>query len=341
MGFVQRCAVAGRSILMVAAAGLALSACAPMYSATGVLLSGYAKDNVVPYVQASKDTDLATCGTALGQSQLLGSFSRVMDDPDYLMFYNSLLAGYCADGYAAEANLRYLRASQSGNVEEATDARIAEKRWHAVAARRRYTAYRHLVETYGRPGVGGCPDLDDESDQSTYLIGLVTVLQAVQSDLLSGSQVGIPRDLAVNAGRAAKCLDNDRWWGVPDAVQATVWSFVPGTTPEGKTPWQVFHKSAAQAKASGMRLALALYGIAAENQGRTDELQRAIAAAAAIRGDQAPSEYVLVDRLAVAQLRHLSDKLWTEAEGHRTPIDGLGQFPGESSSPKPDTKGLL
>lgn len=341
MGFVQRCAVTGRSILTVTAVGLALSACAPMYSTTGVLLSGYAKDNVVPYVQASKDTDLATCGTALGQSQLLGSFSRVMDDPDYLMFYNALLAGYCADSHANEANLRYLRASQNGNVEEATDARIAEKHWHAVAARRRYTAYQHLVKTYGRPGSGDCPDLDDESDQVTYLIGLVTTLQAVQSDLLSGSQVGIPRNLAVNAGRASRCLDNDRWWGVPDAVQATVWSFVPGTTPEGQTPWAVFHNSAELAKASGMRLALALYGIAAENRGQTEELKQAIADAAAIGGGHAPGHYVLVDRLAVLQLHHLSDKLWTEAEGHRTPVDALGQFPGEGASKKPNTEGLL
>lgn len=325
--------------VVLAAAGLVLGGCAPVYSTTGVLLSDYAEDNVVPHVQSTSDTDMAACGTGTGMNQFLASFGRVMHDPDYVMFYTDLLAGYCATFHAADENLRYLRASQAGRVNEAADARIAEKRWHALAARRRHSAFQHLTSAYGRLG-GDCPDLDTEADQVTYLIGLVVGLQAMQSDARSGLQVGIPRDIARGAAEASQCLDNERWWGAPAAVRATVWTLVPGSRPEDRDIWATYRASARQARDSGMRLALALYVNGADNAGKTNEIKNAIREAAAIGGDRAPEPYVLVDRLAATEIQHLSDQIWTREAGKRTPVGALGDFPGEKPE-QPDTEGLL
>ncbi|MBA1145981.1 hypothetical protein H0Z60_02805 [Ectothiorhodospiraceae bacterium WFHF3C12] len=325
--------------VLLAAAALLLGGCAPVYSTTGTLLADYAEDNVVPHVQSTRDTDMATCGTGTGMNQFLASFGRVMHTPDYVMFYTDLLAGYCAAFRAADENLRYLRASNAGDVNEAADARIAEKRWHAIAAERRYSAFRHLTSAYG-PLDGDCPDLDAEADQMTYLIGLVVGLQAMQSDARSGLQVGIPRDIAPRAADASRCLDNERWWGAPGAVRATVWTLVPGSRPDDRDIWATYRRSVRLADDAGMRLALALYVNGADNAGNTPELKNAVRHTARIGGDRAPERYVLVDRLATMEVRHFSDQLWTRESGKRTPVGALGRFPGETPA-QPDTEGLL
>jgi len=328
-----------RNALIVLAC-ITLAGCAPVHSTTGVIVTDYAEDHVVPYVQTSDDPYLAGCGTATGQSHLLASFSRVMDDPHPLMFYNGAMAGYCAELRAAEADLRHLRARFAGEVEEAQDARIVEKRWRAVAAQRRYDAYQHFVAVYGDPG-GACPSLGDDEDELTYMMGLLTGLQAMRSDIRSGTQVGVPRDIALKAARASECLDDERWWGVPSAIRATIWTIVPGAAPEGREPWTIYGSSADLAEASGMRLALGLYAMGAANLGDDDRLRRAIRAAARTGGEQAPERYRLLDRLTLLQIRHLSDRIWTRETGSRTPVGALGEFPGDPAQSEPDVEELL
>ena len=54
-------------------------------------------------------------------------------------------SGVCAENQALEQELRYLRASKAGRVTEAQDARIAQKRWAAIAAERQYAAISSLL----------------------------------------------------------------------------------------------------------------------------------------------------------------------------------------------------
>ena len=56
-------------------------------------------------------------------------------------------SGICAENQALEAELRYLRASKAGNVSEAQDARIEQKRWAATAAQRQY----NWLSTFSKP----------------------------------------------------------------------------------------------------------------------------------------------------------------------------------------------
>lgn len=321
--------------------GLVASGCTPLYMPVGGVLSAYSADHVVPHVQSLDDSDMAACGTGNSLQQLLGSFQGVGVNPHFVLFYTELLAGACAEAKANEANLQYLVARQEGRAAAARDARIAEQRWHALAAQRRLRAYNHIVARYGDPADARCPRLWGDDNQLAYLLGLVTGLQAVQSDLRSGAQVGVPRDIAVNAGRAASCLNNEKWWGVPQAIEATVWAFVPGTLPEGRDTWESFRQAAAVAERSNMRLAIALYGNGADNQGNEAEVRAALERIASVgRNGSPPEQYVLIDRLAEAVAWQLSDQIWISETGSRTPIGSLGRFPG-SQQPAPDIDGLL
>ena len=48
-----------------------------------------------------------------------------------------------------EAELRYLRASKAGQVTEAQDARIEQKRWAGIAAERQYASYQAFRKSLG------------------------------------------------------------------------------------------------------------------------------------------------------------------------------------------------
>ncbi len=334
-----------RSRLSACLAGLAalvLSGCASVFPPTGVILSQYAGEHVVPYAQATTDTQMAVCGTGLGTSHLIGSFSRVSFDPHYLMFYNAQLAAYCSEASAHDASLRYLRARNQGQIAEATDALNEEKNWHALTARRRFESYSHMVQAYEDPGQGECPFFWYDDDELAFMLGLVTGMQAVRSDMLSGAQVGVPRNLAVHAAAGANCLDNTKWWGVPDAIRATVWAYVPGTQPEDADIWETYRSAAEVAGQSGMRLALALYATGADNRGNVEELKNAIRLAAEIGKKTAPPQAnKLVDAISMDVVQYFSDKIWTEEAGHRTPVGALGTFPNEGGSADIDTEGLL
>ncbi|MCE7524909.1 hypothetical protein [Alloalcanivorax xenomutans] len=331
------------SRVITLAATLVLSGCATVYPPLGWTLGAYAEDEVTPYVLSEDDPNLAACGTGNGLTQLMASFSRVVESPDYVLFYTHLLTGLCAEEHAYEADRRYWRARQQGQPVIARDELLQAQRWHALAAERRMNSVTALTRRYGDLDEPRCPRLRSRNDELAYMVGLVTALQAVRSDLLSGGQVGVPRDLAVQAMRASTCLDNERWWGVPQAIRATVWSFVPGSAPEGADVWQAYRQAGAIAARNGATLPLTLFALGAGNQGHDDKLREALRQAAAILdAEMAPPEpYALVDFISRGQLLYLSDQIWIEQTGARTPAGALGTFPGESRRPAPNIQDLL
>jgi hypothetical protein len=109
-----------------------------------------------------------------------------------------------------------------------------------------------------------------------------------------------------------------------------VWTSVPGTAPAGADPWQAFREAAHAGDAAGVRLASALRAQRAAAVGRLDELQAAIRAhAESLRRHASAPRWRLLDQLATRLILHESDRLWTQAEGHRTPYGELGSLPGE------------
>lgn len=326
------------SLPLMAGLAVCLTGCGLIYKPTGKVLAHYSQDNVVPYVLGSGDLDLSACGTGMGQHQLLASFSRVIDKPSEVLLNTNLLAGLCSEAEAQEAQLRFARALRAGNTEEARDARIESQRLYRRTALRRYEAYQNTVDAFGEFGDGNCPSLGNKTRQAEYMTGLLTSVQALLSDIQASSSVGVPQDVAARAGRASECLDNEKWWGIPNALQAVVWLSVPGTAPDGVDPWNQLTQAADLGESKGMPMAAMLYAVAGYGQSDEQREKEGIRQVAKIYNNGiGPKDYLILGEVAYSQALFLSDRIWTRETGKRTPFLSLGDFPGEDSGSSSDS----
>lgn len=330
-----------KSTLVAAAGAALLSGCGLIYKPVGHTLNHYSLDEVIPYTLGSGDLDKSSCGTGLSLAQLTGSFSRVINRPARLLVLVNTTAAYCSEAEAQKYHLLVQRNLHSGQTDVAQDNRIVAQRWERTTALRRYQAYKDTMTAYGDIGDGQCPDLRNEMgtdlDQLTFLTGVLTGVQGLLNDIQANSSVGIPQDIAAKAGRASQCMDNRKWWGVPKALEAVVWLSVPGNMPDGADPWAQLRQSAAIGQADGIALAPMLYAIAAYGQSDTAKEKEAIKLVAdTYNGKNVPSQYLLLNQIAYSEALYLSDQIWMEAEGHRTPLVALGSFPGDSSASSSD-----
>ena len=321
------------SLPLMAGAAVLLSGCGLVYKPTGHVLAAYSQDEVVPHVMASGDLDLSACGTGMGQNQLLSSFSRVIDRPSRVLLTTSLLAGLCSEAQAQEADLRFERALRAGDTVAARDARTQAQRMYRRTALRRYQAYKDSVRAFGELGDDQCPSLSGETDEIEHLVGTLTSVQALLSDIQASSSVGVPQDVAAKAGRETECMDNDKWWGIPDALQAVVWLSVPGTAPEASDPWTQLKQAADYGESEGMPQAAMLYAMAGYGQSDEAREKEGIQQVARIYNNGIkPRDYLILGEVAYSQAMFLSDRIWTRETGQRTPFLGLGDFPGDDAS---------
>ena len=311
---------AGLSALLL----ILLTGCSTIYTTTGWFAYDYSEEYAMPYMLKSDDAQL---GCAMGEALTPGllSFSQVTWAPDRLATMMYMQAGSCVDARANAEGLAYIRAYKAQNIGEAKDARIRQKRLHAIAASRQYKAYKHLVAEFGEPGEE-CPSLSDD-DELFWMLGLVSGLQAVMSDVRAQGEVGVPKDIAMKAVRGSRCLDSKKWWGVPMAMQAAVWTMLPDRAPRGVDPWYALSKASDVAARSGVRLAQAIEVTIADGSGNQDRLRDAIRRhAKSVKTQKPKHQYRMLDLIAQQQVLAISDRLWTEATGSRTPIGGLGSF---------------
>ena len=321
------------SLPVMAVVAVMLSGCGLIYKPTGWVLTSYAQDQAVPYALASGDPDLTACGSGKGLNQLIGSFGPVIGRPSKVMVAVGLLAGACSEAKAHEADLHFARALRAGNTEEARDARIKAQRYYRTTALRRYQVYKDTVDAFGEIGEGECPSFGDDTVEAEFMSGVLTSVQGLLSDIQASSSVGVPQNIARKAGRAITCLDNEKWWGVPQAVQAVVWLTVPGTTPDGKDPWAELKQAADLGEKKGMPLAATFYALAGYGQSDVAKEKEGIRQVAHIYNDvEPPADYLLLVEIGYQQAQFLSDRIWTKQTGKRTPFQGLGTFPGETDS---------
>ena len=307
------------SLSVLVFASLGVNGCS-IHALTGGMLNDYTVHHVTPYLMTTDDIDMA-CETGVSLGSQLMSYARVTDAPDEAGVTTLASAASCSEFRVWDAELRQIRATQAGNVREAMDARIEEKRHRLSAARRMMRSYGYLVAEYGEPG-GTCPEFEEDEDEIAWLVGLLTASAAVQHDRATGGLIGVPLDVPVKAARGMECLDNDKWWGGPMALRAAVWLGVPGATPEGEDPWARLAEARAIGAEAGMRIAHAVSAQAAWSAGKMDIVQDVIREMAASREQTPPpARFQLVDVTALAQAEAMSDKIWTKATGHRTPGD--------------------
>ena len=330
-----RCMRALFLLSFLAAAGCSFH---PIYSTTGMVMTDFAWDESTPYIFTLDDPDMAcTLGTSL--NPFVYSFSRVTDEPLRTGSLLMLLSGNCSEEQAWEAQLRSLRAEQQGNVKEAQDARTEAKRLYGLTAQRRLVSYQRAMQAYDydpNDPDQGCPYFDSDQDELAFLLGNLTGLQAVMNDAASGVQAGVPRDIAAHAEKAARCLSNRKWAGLPDAIRAAVWLLIPDTKPAGsKGPWETLAEGRRLGIEKGMRAANALEIVVAENMGREDVLAASLQAFADSEAKfKVWKDYQLVDKVARNTALAVSDRYWTQHYGERTPALKFGQLKKTSDQPK-------
>lgn len=310
--------------LIVASTLVAVSGCSSIYRTTGWFAYDYSETYAMPYVMKTDDTQMG-CAMSEAMTPMLLSFSELTWSPDRLATTMYMQAGACAEAEAGEEGLTYLRAYKAQNIAEAKDSRIRQKRLFALAASRQYKGYQHMVAEFGEPGET-CPDMDQD-EEFFWMLGLVSGLQAVMSDVRGQGEVGVPKDIAMKSVRGSQCIDAKRWWGIPKAMQAAVWTMMPDNAPEGVDPWEELKQASLIAGDAGVRLAQAVEVVIADGSGNEERLRDAIRRHAQSIKTKSPSkEYRMLDVVATQQVLAVSDRLWTEATGSRTPVGGLGTF---------------
>lgn len=308
----------------------ALSGCGMIYKTTGDVLVSYGQAELLPYMLAYDDVRMG-CITGEAQTPLLMSFESVGSHPEKLGVMVFTTAAVCAEQMALESELRYRRALKAGNVSEAQDARIEQKRWSALAAQRQLTAYNLMTEELGEMKDGECPRLNHKLEQLVWLVGNISGVTALVNDGAADGSVGVPRDIVAKVQRNATCIDNEKWWGAPEGLRAAVWTILPQLAPEGAQPWKTLEQSAQMGFDQGVRLGSAFYAMSAYGKGDTARLRDAIRDFANNDQNLNP-EYAMIDAIAGGLIRGLSDRMWTEATGKRTPLQGLGTFWDDQSN---------
>lgn len=315
-----------RSLLLIALLiyGLTLQGCTAIYKATGDILVNYGRAEMTPYLLTYNDLDMA-CATGESLTPFLVSFESVNANPTRLAVLTNSMAALCAQQRALEQELRYVRALQNGLAAEASDARTLQKRYSAVAGARLYESHQRSLAEYGEVTDKRCPRLRTDFDEMVFMIGLLNGVQALLYDASADNTLGLPRNIAAKASEAAVCLDNEKWWGVPEGIQAAVWSILPMLAPTGTDPWKGLQQASQHGYDAGVRLSSALYAVSAYSASNDEQLRRAIREFSQ-NGENLNPDYAMLDAIATFTVLAISDRMWTNAIGERTPFKTLGTF---------------
>lgn len=286
---------------------------------------GFAEDQGVPYMLTTDDVALG-CAMSEALTPFLLSFSQVTAPPNELAVLFYFMAGNCSEFKAWEEELRYLRAIRAKNPSEAEDARISQQRLLSQAARRQYTGYRYLASAIAEPG-GDCPELESDDERFYWMVGLLNGVLAVINDLASEGNANVPLDIAHKSSRGASCLDNEKWWGLPNAIQAAIWATVPRDKPDHIDPLNILERSMQTGSEQGILIPQVLAAQVYMGLGNTDEVKNIIRRHKEKKESLSPKpEFRILNQVSILQLQAISDRLWTEATGKRTPIGAFGTF---------------
>jgi hypothetical protein len=331
------------SILGLGIAGLALSACSTVSRTVSTKAIDVVEASVAPAGLQLADVDMA-CSYALTSVPLLDASRAFGASPALVNAVLLMTAGVCADARAADEELRYLRAFRSKRLEEAEDARAAQKHWARVAMERQLASFglmRAAFEgqrgyTYGR----GCPRFRRDFDELAYLVGSIAGTQAVLNAATSQRGSGGILDIPPQVEAAMACLDNAKWWGGPEALRAVVLSILPGGAQRPELA-AMLERSMARGERDGVRVAHVMAAIAASAADDDQRLRAVIKRFALTSGVVPNPRYRLVDAMAEGYVQSSSDRLWTRATGSRTPAGGLGRFWDDKADSGVDVDAML
>ena len=327
----------GQLLLTAVVASSVLSGCSYVVKSGANVALRFSEKHIVPPILAGNDADMA-CSSGAALTPAIMATKDMGADPTRMAVLLYSAAGMCAENRALDAELRYLRASKDGKVSEAQDARVEQKRWAALASQRQYAGYQLFAERwqakYKYTLGDSCPTMHKDIDQTVYLLGMLSGLQAMTNDINSGGAVNVPKDIAAIVERGMACLDNNKFWGAPMATRAVIWILLPGANEGKPDPEQTLQQSMQIAEKKGVRLAFAMNAVAAQASGDDGKLRAALKAYAASREEDKPvnPEFRLLDAMAGQMIQGIADRYWTEHTGVRAGDDGMSTFWDDQAS---------
>lgn len=313
----------------------------PMIKPTSDAITLLAEAHIVPYAFTTDDLEMG-CAGAEAATALVMSFGRVTEEPHELGVLLYTAAGACEEERSFQKELEYLRYIRLQMPDMAQDALIAQKNHHIKAAKRFYKGWQELIKYNEGKEIGGkCPRMEQEFDELIWFVGIAAGLQALNHDILSGIGIGVPKNIAAQAERALDCIDNRKWFGIPMSIKAAIWTLLPGALPEGEDNWARLEEADLIGEKARIRLPHMIHLIAAYAKGDTDRVRKVVKRHVEQTETFKPNaQYLLLDAIATNGVQRFSDRMWTEAVGHRTPVGGLGTFWDEDASANIDTVDL-
>lgn len=303
-------------------------------------VDGFTVNRAVPRALVGGDLEMA-CAMGESTSYALVAVPSADNPPNRAAIIGYATGAMCAELTSMEHELAAARAEHlwegAAQIAAIKDARTSAERAHGLAAERFYRAFQATEAHYGPTGEG-CPKFSRQRDELSYLVGLVSGMNAVLHDKTAGGPVGVPLDVLPRVARSTECLDDETWWQVPAALRAGAWATVPGSGPADVDPWALLDGAAAAGEGQGVRVARALQVLLNANAGRADEAREGMKKhGESLTSTAAAEEWRLLDEYARRVSLHQSDLVWTATEGYRTP--SLGDLPRDESETLDDPFG--
>ena len=305
---------------------------------------------LAPGMLANGDVGMAcTSGGALSPPVIaLGRRSGGAKEPRKTAALTLIAAGMCSEREVWRVGLRRERllymVKNGGSPSLGTamqDLSIVGQRFDREAALRNLQAYERVVDVYGAPtGDGACPSRLRHYDQLLFLLGMTAGLLAVIHDIRAVHSANVSLAIPPRVVEGVRCLDDELWWALPSAIEASVAVSIPGQGDPGVDSWAALDAAAIRGDRAGVWLARALQVQATVAAGHSEDVWRAIEAhgAALRRGPSAAdADYGLLNAYASEMIRYQSDVLWIAATGSRTPLGMLGSQP--APAPKIEADG--
>lgn len=320
------------------------AACSPNRM-IGNQVNHYSVENVLPVVMKTDDIPMV-CHANETNTPLLMSFGQFGVDVNMLLALGYSGAAACTAMEAHEKELWSAQAEKQGLIYMAQDARIAQQLLNRDTGKRQLRAYQYAAEYFKRNyrydiGEDNCPKLKDDNEQLLLLVAATSALQALKNDIASGRLINFDMALPAKVGRAMSCLDNEKWWGEPKAIQAGLTVILPKNANEEAEGWKTLQDATDIGLQTGVRLSHATYASVANMKGKEDYLRDALKRFESIPVATLNKQYALLNEMAALQVRHIADLYWMKYEGHRAPTENFSKFWDEQEKPSQAVNDIL
>lgn len=329
---------------LILATVLGLSACSKD-QLVGNGLRTYTIDHALPVILKTDDIPMI-CHANDGFTPIIKAFTRFKVETDMMLAFGYAGSSICTETQAVEKELWSTLTEKQGWPDVAIDARIAQQLLNKDAAKKQLNAYNHTVDYFKKQynydfGEGKCPKLKQEVEELLLFVGATSALQALNNDVSSGRLVGVDMGIPPKVVHAMECLDNNKWWGFPQALRAALTIILPESPEIEAAGWKSLQENATLGVQQGMRVGYATYAVIASLKGRDDHLRIALKGFENVNAEKTNKDYLLLDAIAEQQVRHLANRFWMRLEGRRAPTEGYSQFLDEKRLPDKSLDGLL